>query len=57
MSGSLTYPPEIVIESTIDLPPEFGPRGGFELTEGQIEFGLFVIELGFEVVFELLASL
>lgn len=25
MAGPLTYPPEIVIESTVELPPEFGP--------------------------------
>jgi hypothetical protein len=54
MTGPLTYPPEIVIESTIDLPLEFGPQaGGFEMTDGHIELGLFLIE----VVFELLAGL
>lgn len=53
MTSPLTYPPEIVIASNIDLPPEFGPPGGFELTDAHLELGLFVIEL----VFELLASL
>ena len=45
MTGPLTYPPEIVIESKIDLPPEFGQGSnevGFELTWLLIEF---VIEL------------
>lgn len=27
MTGPLTYPPEIVIESTVELPPEYGPQG------------------------------
>jgi hypothetical protein len=53
MAVPLTYPPEIVIESTVDLPPEFGPPAGFELTEAHLELGLFLIEF----VFELLARL
>lgn len=52
MTGPLTYPPEIVIESKVDLPPEFGPTGGFELTDAHFELGLFVVES----VFELLAN-
>ena len=52
MTGSLTYPPEIVIESTVGLPPEYGPTGGFELTDAHFELGLFVVEF----VFELLTS-
>lgn len=53
MTGPLSYPPEIVIESTVDLPPEFGPTGGFELTDAHFDLGFFVLEF----VFELLGSL
>ena len=56
MSGPLTYPPEIVIESSIELPPDFGltgdfgPTEGFVLTEGHLELGLFVVEFVFELI-------
>lgn len=50
MAGPLTYPPEIVIESTIELPPEFGGEG---INEVWIElFGLaieFVVDLPFHL--------
>jgi hypothetical protein len=46
MSGPLTYPPEIVIESTIDLPPDYDLPGrggvGFEVC---CELSLAAIEL------------
>ena len=50
MNGPLTYPPEIVIESTVDLPLDFGPTEGFVLTEGHLELGLLVVELVFELI-------
>ena len=49
MTGPLTYPPAIVIESTIDLPPEFG--------QGRVEVGGELIGVLIEMVFELLFSL
>lgn len=57
MPEPLTYPPEIVIESSIELPPEYGPPGGFELTEGHIELGVLLLEFVFTFVFELFSSL
>jgi hypothetical protein len=45
MTGPLTYPPEIVIESTIDLPPECGAN-----VEGGFEFAVFVIEFALELL-------
>ena len=50
MVGPLTYPPEILIESTVELPPEFGTEGinevWFELIGLAIEF---VVELPFSL--------
>jgi hypothetical protein len=51
MTGRLTYPPEIVIESTIDLPPEYGPN-----MEGHFELAVFVVELAFGTAFRFLAE-
>lgn len=52
MIGPLTYPPEIVIESKIDLPPGIASySGGFERASNEVGFELacflveFVIEL------------
>ena len=52
MTGPLTYPPEIVIESKIDLPPETRSYSGcFEHASNEVGFELacflveFVIEL------------
>ena len=52
MTGPLTYPPEIVIESKINLPPEIGGYAGcFEHPSNEVGFELacllveFVIEL------------
>jgi hypothetical protein len=42
----LTYPPEIVIESTIDLPPAYGMK-----VEGCFELAVFVVELAVELLF------
>jgi hypothetical protein len=50
MAGPLTYPPEIVIESTVDLPPEFGQDASIEVS-GEL-IGVLI-----EMVFELLFSL
>jgi hypothetical protein len=52
MTGPLTYPPEILIESTVELPPEFGGEG---INEVWIELvvGLaieFVVELPFHLL-------
>jgi hypothetical protein len=47
MTGPLTYPPEIVIESTVGLPPEYDvPRleGGMGF-EVRFELAMLVIEL------------
>jgi hypothetical protein len=54
MAGPLTYPPEILIESTVELPPEFGEEGinevGVELMGLVIEFAIeFVIALPFSL--------
>lgn len=52
MTGPLTYPPDILIESTVELPPEFGAEG---INEVCIE--LFVglaIECLIELPFHLL---
>jgi hypothetical protein len=50
MAGPLTYPPEILIESTVELPAEFGEAEinevWFELIGLAIEF---VIELPFNL--------
>jgi hypothetical protein len=46
MTGPLTYPPQIVIESTIDLPPEYAPN-----MEGCFELAVFVVELAVELLF------
>ena len=47
MTGPLTYPPEIVIESTIDLPPEYEPpvdKGKWMSAEVYFELVVFAIE-------------
>ena len=50
MSGPLTYPPEIVIESTIDLPPEYDvPEHGIS-GEMLAEVLIIVIEVGLELL-------
>jgi hypothetical protein len=54
MAGPLTYPPEILIESTVELPPELGEEGinevGVELMGLVIEFVIeFVIALPFSL--------
>jgi len=48
MTGPLTYPPEIVIESKIDLPPEYEPpvdNGKWMSPEVCFELVVFAIEL------------
>ena len=51
MTGPLTYPPEIVIEGKIDLPPEFEACSAFGQGSNEVRFELtwllieFVIEL------------
>jgi hypothetical protein len=48
MPGPLTYPPEIIIESKIDLPPECEPladNGKWMSPEICFELVLFAIEL------------
>jgi hypothetical protein len=48
MTGPLTYPPETVIESTIDLPPEYDvPKHEGMGVEVRFELVLVVIELVF----------
>jgi hypothetical protein len=42
----LTYRPQIVIESTIDLPPEYGAN-----VEGCFELAVFLVELALELLF------
>ena len=54
MAGPLSYPPEIQIESTVELPPEFGGHASDEVwTELSVSLiGLlieFVIELPFHL--------
>jgi hypothetical protein len=43
MAGPLTYPPKVVIESTVDLPPELGLTGG--TSADGFELIMLVIEL------------
>jgi len=48
MTGPLTYPPEIVIESKIDLPPGYEPpvdNGKWMSAEVCFELVVFAIEL------------
>jgi hypothetical protein len=46
MTGPLTYPPEIVIESTINLPPEYDvPKNEGTGVEVRFELAMVVIEL------------
>ena len=46
MTGPLTYPPEIVIESTIDLPPEYDvPEQGSLGVEIGCELAMVLIEV------------
>jgi hypothetical protein len=46
MTGPLTYPPEIVIESTIDLPAEYDVPGHVRMgVEVYCELAMVVIEL------------
>jgi hypothetical protein len=46
MAGPLTYPPEIVIERTIDLPPEYDVPGHEGMgVEVCCELAMVVIEL------------
>jgi len=48
VTGPLTYPPEIVIESAIDLPPEYDlPRHKGMGVEVRLELVLVIIELVF----------
>jgi hypothetical protein len=46
MPRPLTYPPEILIESSIELPPEFAQEGA---DEGWFELILLFIELLLEL--------
>ena len=56
MTGPLTYPPEIVIESKIDLPPEILSYSGcFEQASNEVGFELACLLV--EFVIELLCSL
>jgi hypothetical protein len=50
MTGPLTYPPEIVIESTIDLPPEYDLPGHGMSGEMLAEVLIIVIEVGLELL-------
>ena len=50
MAGPLTYPPEIQIESTVDLPPEFVANGS---DEAWVELLGVAIEAVFELPFYL----
>lgn len=50
MPGPLSYPPEILIESTVDLPFEFGDQG---IKEPWIEVAGLVIEFLIELPFHL----
>ena len=54
MTGPLTYPPEIVIESTVELPPGFGPDGANAELYGEL-FGM-LIEGAIELVITLLVG-
>ena len=45
MTGPLTYPPEIVIESKIDLPPEFWQEGTGMSIEVYFDLALLIIEI------------
>ena len=46
MTGPLTYPPEILIESNIELPPEYDvPEHGGIGVEVGCELALLVLEL------------
>ena len=50
MVGPLTYPPEILIESTVELPPEFGEEGINEVWLELIGLAIeFVVELPFSL--------
>ena len=44
MIGPLTYPPEIVIESSIDLPPDYDVQEGIGV-EVCCELTMMVVEL------------
>jgi len=50
MAGPLSYPPEILMESTVELPPEFGDQG---INEVPIELIGLVIEFLIELPFHL----
>lgn len=51
MNDPLTYPPEIVIESTIDLPPEYDvPGHGGMGVEICLELAVVVIEVVVELI-------
>jgi hypothetical protein len=50
MAGTLTYPPEVIIESNVDLPAEFGQG-----QSGGIDFELTTLLV--EIVIEFLFSL
>lgn len=50
MIGPLTYPAEILIESSVELPPELGGGG---VDEGWFELTAFLIELLAELLFSL----
>jgi hypothetical protein len=50
MTGPLTYPPEIIIESTIDLPPEYGVSEYGISGEVLAEVLIIVIEVGLELL-------
>ena len=48
MAGPLTYPPEIVVESTIELPPEYDvPEHAGMGVELCCELAMVVVELVF----------
>jgi hypothetical protein len=50
MTGPLSYPPEIQIESCVELPPEFGQDG---ISEVWFELIGLLIELVIELPFSL----
>ena len=54
MDGPLTYPPEIIIESTVELPAEFYAGLGEEgINEVWFELAVLVIEFVIELPFNL----
>jgi hypothetical protein len=59
MADVLTYPPEVIIESTVDyddlnIPPELQAKG--MCLEMKLEIGLFLMEFIFELLGNLLSG-